>query len=782
MTSGSFTSGAEAVLTELASVVPFPMWVVSRKSGDDYVVLSAHDRQYGLVQGDVLPWSRTLCARMVDGSAPCASGDISTVPAFLEAAADLRMDIGAYITVPLRSATGELYGTLCGADPTRHTGPLDEELAHVRGAAQVLTVLLEQQLRLDRVMRRSDVWEQQATRDPLTGLGNRRLWDELVHSVEDQRKALGSSAVVAVLDLDALKVVNEQLGHAAGDALLRSTGEVLRGQLKAGDVVARTGGDEFSIVLVDVDETAGRAVAERLRRALADVDVDVSVGVCATRHDRSVSAAWQLAQAEMHRDMQVRSALPARLRSQAPAAAEEPHRPGMTLDASIGDLLHEVREALGLPVAYVSRFAGDHGIIEAVDATCPVPFAPGDTRAAEDTYCRRIVDGKLPQAIPNTSANSVAAALPITRELGIGSYVGVPILLPDGTVYGAVCAYAPDARPVDDRDTAMLHLVARSISVHLFSGLEQWQNDTAIRERIAAVVAADEIVAVYQPIVDLGTGTTSAVEALARFPQSWGRRPDQWFQEAAAVGEAATLELAAAAKAVTGLPALPAHVSLTINVSPAVAVRPQFVQWLMGQPLDRLVLELTEHEQIEDYETLNRLLAPARARGLRLAVDDAGAGYASLRHSLLLKPDLLKLDISLVRDCDTDPAKRALCRAVITFAHTTGARVIAEGIETSGEMDTMRRLGADYGQGYFLQRPAALEDLDLPASAAADERRRASGDAISERTLQTISEMQQAGCSPATIAARLNSLGELQPGGARWQHRAVAAVLRAQTA
>jgi hypothetical protein len=123
MTPAGFSGGAGAVLAELASAVPFPMWLVSRKSGDDYVVLAAHDRQYGLVQGDVLPWSATLCARVLDGDAPDATGDVAAVPALRDAAAELRMDIGSYITVPLRTASGDLLGTLCGGDPLRRPGP-----------------------------------------------------------------------------------------------------------------------------------------------------------------------------------------------------------------------------------------------------------------------------------------------------------------------------------------------------------------------------------------------------------------------------------------------------------------------------------------------------------------------------------------------------------------------------------------------------------------------------------------------------------------------------------
>jgi EAL domain-containing protein (putative c-di-GMP-specific phosphodiesterase class I) len=437
----------------------------------------------------------------------------------------------------------------------------------------------------------------------------------------------------------------------------------------------------------------------------------------------------------------------------------------------VAALLREVRHALDLPVAFVSRFADGRRVIETVDSTCPVPFRAGDSHPSQETYCQAIVDGRLPQAIPDTAAHPLTAGLAVTKELGIGSYIGVPILMSDASVYGTLCAYAEDARPVDERDTALLHLVARTIGLQLSVGMEGRQQATSMLGRIEEVLSGDLLASAYQPIVDLVSGCTVAVEGLARFPEAYDRRPDQWFADAVEVGASTALELAAAAKATEGLQHLPAGVSLSVNVSAAVATTPEFLGWLMSAPLDRLILELTEHEQVEDYETLNAALLPARQRGMRLAVDDAGAGYASMRHWLLLKPDLLKLDISLVRDIDSDPSKRALCHAIITFAHATGMRVIAEGIETQGELAAVRALGADYGQGYLLQRAAPLDQLRLEAPAA-DPRL----EAVGEDLLRTMREFALAGCSPATIAARLNRLGERRPDGVRW-HRI--SVLRA---
>ena len=443
-------------------------------------------------------------------------------------------------------------------------------------------------------------------------------------------------------------------------------------------------------------------------------------------------------------------------------------------DPRVEDLLHEAREALGMPIAFVSRFLDGRRVIEAVDATCPVPFKPGDSHAAEDTYCQRIVDGVLPQVVPDSAAHPVAAALPVTAELEIGSYVGVPIMLFDGSVYGTLCAYSDEARPVDERDSAILSLVARSVAQHLSSKLRADAEHAAITHRLAHVVDNGLMRSVYQPIVDASTGRVVAVEALTRFDAEFALRPDEWFTDAARVGQAAVLEIAAIRCAVEGLSALPEDVALSINVSAAVVLDPLFAAWVVAAPVARLILELTEHEAVSDYVALNASLSVARARGLRIAVDDAGAGYASMRHMLLLQPDILKLDISLVRDLDTDSGKRALCGAIITFARSMGARVVAEGVETATELAAVRRLGVDCIQGYHFAAPTPIEEVRLGGYGGAKPLRNAP---VGRETAQMIYELTQSGASAATVAARLNQAGEPTPRGVRWHARAVTKVL-----
>jgi EAL domain-containing protein (putative c-di-GMP-specific phosphodiesterase class I) len=122
----------------------------------------------------------------------------------------------------------------------------------------------------------------------------------------------------------------------------------------------------------------------------------------------------------------------------------------------------------------------------------------------------------------------------------------------------------------------------------------------------------------------------------------------------------------------------------------------------------RVVIEITEHAQVDDYDALRDALAPLRERGAQLAIDDVGAGFANLRHILRLAPDLVKLDLSLTHEIARDPAREALASSLVGFAEGVGALIVAEGISSDEDLALLRSLGVDYGQGYHLARPSAL--------------------------------------------------------------------------
>jgi EAL domain-containing protein (putative c-di-GMP-specific phosphodiesterase class I) len=122
----------------------------------------------------------------------------------------------------------------------------------------------------------------------------------------------------------------------------------------------------------------------------------------------------------------------------------------------------------------------------------------------------------------------------------------------------------------------------------------------------------------------------------------------------------------------------------------------------------RIVVEITEHEPVDDYEELASALRPLRDLGVRIAIDDAGAGYASLRHTLAVDPDIVKVDISLTAGIEHDRAKRALASALISFADEMDITIVAEGIETEASLQALLELGVRYGQGFHIARPAPL--------------------------------------------------------------------------
>jgi len=239
----------------------------------------------------------------------------------------------------------------------------------------------------------------------------------------------------------------------------------------------------------------------------------------------------------------------------------------------------------------------------------------------------------------------------------------------------------------------------------------------ATRERILQVLDSDSITMVFQPVYDLTTTTIVGCEALARFASEPVRGPDRWFADAASVGLGPQLEFAALAKALLALDVLPEPMFLAVNASPGTLLSTDLATLCLTADCRRLVLELTEHVPIEDYQAVRAATSRLREQGLRLAVDDTGAGYAGFRHLLGLRPDIIKLDGSLTRGVDVDPARRALASALVTFTTTVGATLIAEGIETANELDTLQQLNVHWAQGYHLGRPQHLVDIVRRASA-----------------------------------------------------------------
>ncbi len=387
-------------------------------------------------------------------------------------------------------------------------------------------------------------------------------------------------------------------------------------------------------------------------------------------------------------------------------------RPQGVSDSSYIDrVLKALRTHLGLDVAFVAQFRTDDRVFTHVDADGQAPINPGDTLPPEAGYCQRVVDGLLPQLIADTSLCPLAMELPETTALPIGAHLSVPISSSDGRLYGTLCCFGYEADPtLCERDIQMMRVFADLVGDQLDSELKRVRDRVQKHRRISEILASDQPTIVYQPILAVQTLELCGWECLARFNTQPLRTPDLWFLEAAEAGLGVDLELRAIQFAVRALSALPSHTYLALNCSPQLVYSGRLTPFLQDLPPQRLVLEITEHAAVADYKRLELALAPLRKRGVRLAIDDTGAGYASMRHILELSPDIIKLDMSITQGIDHDFKRRALASSLIAFARETGSSVVAEGVETEQELETLRALGAHKVQGYLLGRPQPLAD------------------------------------------------------------------------
>jgi diguanylate cyclase (GGDEF)-like protein len=410
-----------------------------------------------------------------------------------------------------------------------------------------------------------------AATDYLTGLVNLRSLHEHLRTESERITTSGGSLAVVSVDLDGFKQINEDRGHARGDEALKAVAQALRSAVRDGDMVARVGGDEFVLVLRDVDAGAARDLSERAREAV------------------------------------VRAA-PAELR----------------LACSAGY------------VCYPSQAGPEADLVELANAALRVAKRAGGARTQR-------YDAEQVTTLPTVRAE---------------------------------------------------------------------------RLEIEALLEAEApIVPVFQPIVELRSGRVVGYEALARFTGADQRSPDAFFNQATRTGLGPQLEAVALAAALKA-PGRPHGTYLSLNCTPT-AITSTLVRSSLPSDLSDLVIEITEHELAPEDGSLEAGLAELRARGARIAVDDAGAGYAGLQQLMRVQPDLIKLDRSLVQGVDTDPARAALIEFFIVFAKRIEAQVCTEGIETAGELAALSTMGVALGQGYLLGRPAAPWTPLAPAAASA---------------------------------------------------------------
>jgi EAL domain-containing protein (putative c-di-GMP-specific phosphodiesterase class I) len=225
--------------------------------------------------------------------------------------------------------------------------------------------------------------------------------------------------------------------------------------------------------------------------------------------------------------------------------------------------------------------------------------------------------------------------------------------------------------------------------------------------RIRRLIGGEGLDVALQPIVDLASGEVVGAEALARFTDAEGMAvpTEPTFLDAHALGLGPELELAAVRLALESHERLPEGLYLALNTSPTLLAGHELLELLAAHERRPLVVELTEHQAVEDYFALGRALDDLRAHGIRVAIDDVGSGFSSFRHMTRVNPEILKLDRSLVCGIHDDPVRQSLAAAIVAFAADVGAVVVSEGIESEAELACLRDLAVGHGQGFFLGRP-----------------------------------------------------------------------------
>jgi EAL domain-containing protein (putative c-di-GMP-specific phosphodiesterase class I) len=367
-------------------------------------------------------------------------------------------------------------------------------------------------------------------------------------------------------------------------------------------------------------------------------------------------------------------------------------------------------------------------IIERSDGLSLVGIAKDADEAIDIASLRQpdvaLLDVRMPGGGGPRAAREIRQRCPDSRIIALSAF-GDDRSVDDMLASGAT-SYLTKEASFDDIVEAIKRsvngdaLLSSAVTAHVVAELgarlkrEQSQAEDHLgkERRVRALLEGGEgLTMVYQPIVALISGVMVGVEALARFALPPQRTPDLWFAEAVDIGLGPELQLMAVARALPALDRLANDVYVSINVDPTTASSPELAAIIERWPAGRVVIELTEHAPASDYPSLRQSLDAFRRSGVRIAVDDAGAGFASLRHILELSPDIIKLDISIVRNIDTESSQRALASALVAFAREIGTELIAEGVETAEEAIALDLLGVRLIQGYHVGRPVALPDL-----------------------------------------------------------------------
>lgn len=296
----NFEEAGQAVLKFLYQKFGFNLWMITRTEGDDWIVLQSEDNGYNVQPGQVFRWADSFCSHMVQGKAPRIAPRSEDIPLYVNAPIAKQVEIKAYIGQPLTKEDGSLFGTLCAIDPKPQSDAITKEAGLIDLLGQMLSYILQGELREVEQIRQRERFKEEALNDSLTGLFNRRAWDNLISLEEERCKRYGHPTAILMIDLNNLKTVNDSLGHTAGDELIQKAAMALKGCVRSNDIVARLGGDEFAILSIENNQVNAENLVNRVLQVFAEANISAAIGLAMRNPLNGLLKALQEADEKMY--------------------------------------------------------------------------------------------------------------------------------------------------------------------------------------------------------------------------------------------------------------------------------------------------------------------------------------------------------------------------------------------------------------------------------------------------------------------------------------------------
>ena len=296
----NFEEAGKQVLKYLHEQYGFGLWMITRVEGDKWIILQSENEKYNLPAGTVFHWEDSFCYHMVQGKAPKIAPCTKEVLMYANAKINEQLNINAYIGEPLLNEDGSVFGTICAVDTEGHSEDIYKLSPLIELFGRLLSSILQGELRENTQRRLKERFEVEAMTDVLTGLFNRRAWNQLLVAEEDRCQRYGLAATIFSIDLNNLKVTNDQYGHEQGDLLIQKTAYLLLDRMRSNDVVARIGGDEFVILCPETTWADAVVLFTQLQELFAEAQIHVAIGYASRKLDGNLNQTFIQADQNMY--------------------------------------------------------------------------------------------------------------------------------------------------------------------------------------------------------------------------------------------------------------------------------------------------------------------------------------------------------------------------------------------------------------------------------------------------------------------------------------------------